>query len=284
MSEEELYAGLSVASELVQRGLLSKNRRAIIKELVLRWDGQVMEAIRKYGAGEELGQELGAAAEREIKSIITRVFSEMQTNAGFHGRRQELMSFSSVALALQNIYFNPEKRIECFCIESGMGELSAALALLADFTRIFGVIPEMDAESDTLSSTLKPQDIVNKFNSTFYPMLDTSFLAFFDFDLAATDWRRYENNKFANSDVIVVSLTNDDLFDDFCQRSHKIQADAYLIVTSTSNVRSTRKGAEILDEAFELLYTWESNEGGIFSVAYVYQRLPNNSNERYCKR
>ena len=80
MSEEELYAGLSVASELVQRGLLSKNRRAIIKELVLRWDGQVMEAIRKYGAGEELGQELGAAAEREIKSIITRVFSEMQTN------------------------------------------------------------------------------------------------------------------------------------------------------------------------------------------------------------
>ena len=49
-----------------------------IKELVLRWDGQVMEAIRKYGAGEELGQELGAAAEREIKSIITRVFSEMK--------------------------------------------------------------------------------------------------------------------------------------------------------------------------------------------------------------
>ena len=124
-----------------------------------------------------MGQELGAA-EREIKSIITRVFSEMQTNAGFHGRRQELMSFSSVALALQNIHFNPEKLIECFCIESGMGELSAALALLADFTRIFGVIPEMDAESDTLSSTLKPQDIVNKFNSTFYPMLDTSFLAF----------------------------------------------------------------------------------------------------------
>ena len=29
-----------------------------------------------------------------------------------------------------------------------MGELSAALALLADFTRVFGVIPEMDAESD----------------------------------------------------------------------------------------------------------------------------------------
>ena len=97
--------------------------------------------------------------------------------------------------------------------------------------------------------------------------------------MAATDWRRYESNKFANSDVIVVSLTNDDLFDDFCQRSHKIQADAYLIVTSTSNVRSTSKGAEMLDEAFELLYTWESNEGGIFSVAYVYQRLPNNSND-----
>ena len=97
MSEEELYAGLSVASELVQRGLLSKNRRAIIKELVLRWDGQVMEAIRKYGAGDELGQELGAAAEREIKSVITRVFSEMQAGASMHGRRQELMSFSSVA-------------------------------------------------------------------------------------------------------------------------------------------------------------------------------------------
>ena len=284
MSEEELYAGLSVASELVQRGLLSKNRRAIIKELVLRWDGQVMEAIRKYGAGEELGQELGAAAEREIKSVITRVFSEMQAGASMHGRRQELMSFSSVALALQNIYFNPEKRIECFCIESGMGELSAALALLADFTRVFGVIPEMDAESDTLSSTLKPQDIVNKFNSTFYPMLDTSLSVHFDFDLAATDWRRYENNKFAKSDVIVVSLPNADSFDDFCQRSHKIQADAYLIVTSNSNVRSTSKGAEMLDEAFELLYTWESNEDGAFSVTYVYQRLPNNSDGTFVQR
>lgn len=284
MSEEELYAGLSVASELVQRGLLSKNRRAIIKELILRWDGQVMEAIRKYGAGDELGQELGAAAEREIKSVITRVFSEMQAGASMHGRRQEVMSFSSVALALQNIYFNPEKPITCFCIESGMGELSAALALLADFTRVFAVIPEMDAESDTLSSTLKPQDIVNKFNSTFYPMLDTSLSVFFDFDLAATDWRRYENNKFAKSDVIVVSLPNADLFDDFCQRSHKIQADAYLIVASNSNVRSTSKGAEVLDEAFELLYTWESNEDGAFSVAYVYQRLPNNSDDTFVQR
>ena len=53
MSEEELYAGLSAASELVQRGILSRNRRAIIKELVLRWDGQVMEAIRKYGSSDE---------------------------------------------------------------------------------------------------------------------------------------------------------------------------------------------------------------------------------------
>ena len=110
MSEEELYAGLSVASELVQRGLLSKNRRAIIKELVLRWDGQVMEAIRKYGAGEELGQELGAAAEREIKSVITRVFSEMHWCKYAWSSTRTYVVFG-VALALQNIYFNPEKQI-----------------------------------------------------------------------------------------------------------------------------------------------------------------------------
>ena len=70
------------------------------------------------------------------------------------------------------------QHVRCFCIESGMGELSAALALLADFTRIFGVIPEMDAESDTLSSTLKPQDIVNKFNSTFYLHVGHVLLSF----------------------------------------------------------------------------------------------------------
>lgn len=280
MSEEELYAGLSVASELVQRGLLSRNRRAIIKELVLRWDGQVMEAIRKYGAGDELGQELGAAAEREIKSVITNVFSEMRASASMHGRLQEIVSFSSVALALQNIYFDPEKPISCLCIESGMGELSVALALLADFSHVFGVIPAIDIKSDLSSSAA----IVNRFDLTFRPMLDTSLSPFFGFDVAATDWRRYENSKFTNSEVIVVSLIDEELFYDFCKRSHKIQADAYLIVLSTSNHRSTSKGAKLLDEAFELLYTWESNEGGVFNTAYVYQRLPNNTRGEFVRR
>jgi hypothetical protein len=61
MSEEELFAGLSLASTLVEQGVLSRNRRAIIKELVLRWDARVMRAIRQHGGGNdgELGQDWG---------------------------------------------------------------------------------------------------------------------------------------------------------------------------------------------------------------------------------
>ena len=35
-----------------------------------------MEAIRKYGSSDELGQELGSAAEREIKAVIMDAFLE----------------------------------------------------------------------------------------------------------------------------------------------------------------------------------------------------------------
>ena len=69
-----------------------------------------------------MGQELGAAAERELSQSSHAYFLKcklMQVSMVV----DRTLSFSSVALALQNIYFN-RKTNRCFCIESGMGELS----------------------------------------------------------------------------------------------------------------------------------------------------------------
>ncbi len=282
MSEEELYAGLSVASELVQRQMLSRNRRAIIKELVLRWDGQVMEAIRKYGSSDELGQELGAAAEREIQSVITDAFLEMKAAAGINttDANAHLLSFSSVALALQNVNIRADNDVKCFCIESGMGELSIAVSMLEDFSNVHGII-STTGSANTNNNIIKTTDVVDRFDITFRPMLDMSLSNTFEFSLEANDWRSHNTDEWANADVVIVSLNDQADFEDFQRLSHKIKSDSYLIVVAAN--QSDKNEIKISEKEFDLLYTWENNDESD-NVTYVYRRLDNSSSDIYAER
>ena len=286
MSEEELYAGLSAASELVQRGILSRNRRAIIKELVLRWDGQVMEAIRKYGSSDELGQELGSAAEREIKAVIMDAFLEMRTAAGIkanNNNNRQLLSFTSIALALQNINMQNKGDITCFCLESGMGELSIAVSMLEDFSKVHGII----SSTSNNSNIITPQDVVDRFDITFRPMLDMSLSNTFEFKLEANDWRTYKIEEWSNADILIISLDNERDFDDFKKLSAVIKEDSFLIVIVSQNNSNSNNSKKMPEDQFDLLYTWETddNEGDDDSsdnskgtAAYVYQCFGNSAN------
>ena len=70
---------LLLATTLVEQGLLSKNRRATMKELILRCDTSMLRALRaRAGNTDVLGQEFGMIAVDEIQRMVKRALNKRE--------------------------------------------------------------------------------------------------------------------------------------------------------------------------------------------------------------
>ncbi len=248
MSEEELFAGLSLASTLVEQGVLSRNRRAIIKELVLRWDARVMRAIRQHGGGNdgELGQELGHCARKEIEQIVE--------NTGLV-RAGESLGLSSLALALQNI--DLPLHATCCVLENGAGEISIAASMLEDFTRVYCILKPSER-----NESFDPHELVSHFEGELRPMLDSGVANSFKLGVLKGTWET--NKAWSTTNLVIVSLPQTDI-KMFKTELKMMCPGSYLIVLGDAAL-----GLELA--GFQILYTWgEGKEGVPPAVVYFFE-------------
>ena len=254
MSEEEIFEGLSFATTLVEQGLLSKNRRAIMKELILRWDTNMLRALRARAVNADvLGQEFGMIAVDEIQRMVKRALNK---------REIHWPALPSLALALQHLSILPGSN--CVCIEEGDGELSMATSLLEDFQGVQGILVRAAAVDVAGRSS--------QFDVVLRPMLDSSLSGNFSFSMSQCSSPCDTEAVWMNANIFVISLSKAGI----------------VAVKSTGTLNSMKPGSyviilgdmeeDFLGDQFQLLYTLSLTTGSPPALVFFRTEVDTNSN------